>query len=70
MGHNKETTYQRLKRENHELRQKLFTLATQPYSDAAFQIKAEVTTIKDIEDAIWAGDSSNPSDGLLKQIAK
>jgi hypothetical protein len=52
----KETTYQRLKRENRELRNKLFILVDAPMSEEAFVIKADVALSADIEKAIWQGD--------------
>ena len=53
---NKETTYQRLKRENQELRNKLFILVDAPMSEEALAIKAEVALSANIEKAIWQSD--------------
>lgn len=71
MAQNKETTYQRLKRENQELKTKLFTLVSSPDSMEALKIKLEVVQCADIEHAIWQGDTaSNNNEGLIKQIAQ
>lgn len=61
----KETTYQRLKRENQELREKLITLVAAPESEAAITIETEVMMSKGIEDAVWAGNLKVEYDNLL-----
>lgn len=69
MGPNKETTYQRLKRENQELRNKLIILVNDPDSAAALEIKSEVTLISNIENAIWKGNASGTKfEGFIKSI--
>ena len=66
----KETTYQRLKRENQELKTKLVTLVSNPDSVEALKIKMEVIRCVDLERAIWQGDTTNNNnEGLIKQIA-
>lgn len=67
----KETTYQRLKRENRELRQKLAILISDPNSMEALAIKQEVAVSVDIERAIWQGDViGNKNEGLINLIIK
>lgn len=71
MKQNKETTYQRLKRENQELKTKLVTLVSSPDSMEALKIKLEVVRCVDIERAIWQGDTTNANnEGLIKKIAQ
>ncbi len=69
MGQNKLSGYQKLKKENLELRQKISLLVHAPDSPEAFEVKQQVKLQKNIEDAVWAGDMSNQKfDGLIKQI--
>lgn len=70
MEQNKISGYQKLKRENQELRQKISLLVHAPDSAEAFEVKQQVKLQKNIEDAVWTGDTSNPGEGLLKQIAQ
>lgn len=65
---NKLSGYQKLKKENQELRNKLIILVNTPNSAAALEIKTEMTLRQEIENAVWKGCSSNISDGFLKSI--
>lgn len=65
----KETTYQRLKRENQELKQKLIILASAPESEEGMKIIMDVRMSKDIESAIWAGNiTGKQNEGLINVI--
>lgn len=68
MAQNKISGYQKLKRENLELRQKLLLLVHAPDSEEANELKQQIKLQRNIEDAVWAGGADNQSDGLLKQI--
>lgn len=66
----KETTYQRLKRENLELKQKLALLVSDPNSMEALCVRQEVAVSVDIERAIWQGNlCNNQNEGLVNVIA-
>lgn len=54
---NKETTYQRLKRENAELRDRLYKVIMQPDTEEAILIKAEIVMQAAIERAVFMGDA-------------
>lgn len=70
MGQNKLSGYQKLKKENQELRQKLVTLVHCPNSKEATEIKSEIQFSINIENAVWQGDiTSKENEGLLKRIA-
>jgi len=60
----KETTYQRLKRENAELRGKLYKLAVEPDSEESILIKADIIIKAGIEKAIFYGDSNLVATGI------
>ena len=53
----KETTYQRLKRENAELRERLYKVVMQPDTEEAILIKADIVMRAGIEKAIFMGDA-------------
>jgi hypothetical protein len=55
------TTYQRLKKENEELKRKLMVVCLYPESIEAITIIHSRKLLANIESAIWAGDSSLPT---------
>lgn len=69
----RETTYRRLKRENLELRRKLFELVMNPDGIVAALIKREVRCQHDVEQATWQGNSEccgSSFEGLIPYINK
>lgn len=69
----KETTYQRLKRENSELKQQLYEVVMNPDSIKSLGIKTTVKTAADLEKAVYFGDTTTACNqnftGLAKQLA-
>ena len=64
------TTYQRLKKENAELKKQLITIANSPDSVDGIVIKNYWVLIKKTEDVFWAGDIDTgfKFQGLLNHI--
>jgi hypothetical protein len=65
------SAYQKLKRQNAELRRQLHQVCIYPESNESFIIITTVRMENNIVEAVWAGDHSNDEcrfTGLLKQI--
>lgn len=54
------TTYQKLKKENADLKHKLHILVTKPNSIEALLINREIKALSDFEEAIFFGDFTKP----------
>jgi len=69
MAQNKLSGYQKLKKENQVLKNKLALLVHSPNSIAAMEIKRDMVLAKNIEDTVWAGDTSGKNnEGFIKSI--
>lgn len=68
----KETTYQRLKRENQELKQQLREVCVNPTSMKSIQITARQKISQKLDDLflMGSGTSDNRGNGLLNCITK
>lgn len=69
----KETSYQKLKRENKELKEKLQELALRPHSSKSSAIRTSVLMQEQIEKAMFFGsviDATNRLSGFLERIKK
>jgi hypothetical protein len=66
------TTYQRLKKENQELKLELLKLSCDPDSHESFMIKKKYKTIREFEKAIWYSnikENQNNFLGILNKIS-
>jgi hypothetical protein len=64
----KETTYQRLKRENAELKESLREVCINPLSMKSVQIVAKQKLLQRRQDAFFMGDSQSRGPGLVDFI--